>query len=67
MNEKIRAVKQSDMDGLKKVVDSSEMFPSEYLAKMISDYISNPETEDIWFTYIDNNKHLQLDIAFLKN
>ena len=53
MSEKIRAIIQSDIDGLKKVVDSSELFPSEYLDEMISDYFNNPETEDIWFTYIN--------------
>lgn len=56
MNGKIRAVKQADIDGLKKVVDSSELFPSEYLDEMISDYFNNPDTQDIWYTYINDNK-----------
>lgn len=54
MNEKIRAVLQADVDEIKKVVDSSELFPSEYLDEMIADYFNNPNTEDIWFAYIDN-------------
>jgi ribosomal protein S18 acetylase RimI-like enzyme len=53
MNEKIRAVLQADIDEIKKVIDSSELFPSEYLDEMISDYFNNSDTEDIWFTYID--------------
>ncbi len=60
MNENIRAVLKSDIDELKNVVDSSELFPSEYLDEMISDYFNNPETQDIWFTYTDNNKQVAI-------
>ena len=60
MNEKIKAVTKSDIDGLKKVVDSSELFPSDYLDEMISDYFNNPETQDIWFAYIDNDKQVAI-------
>ncbi len=60
MNEKIKAVTKSDIDGLKKVVDSSELFPSEYLDEMISDYFNNPATQDLWFTYMDNDKQLAI-------
>lgn len=60
MNEKIRDVTPSDTEGLKIVVDSSELFPSEYLDEMISDYFNNPDTQDIWFTYIDNNKQVAI-------
>ncbi len=60
MNGKIKAVTKSDIDGLKKVVDSSELFPSDYLDEMISDYFNNPETQDIWFTYIDKNKQVAI-------
>jgi len=54
MNEKIRLVSQADLEQIKKILDSSELFPSEYLDEMISDYFNNQETEDIWFTYLDN-------------
>lgn len=56
MNNKIRAVTSADIDGLKNVADSSGVFPSEYLDEMISDYFNNPNTQDIWFAYFDDNK-----------
>lgn len=55
MKDKIRPVIQNDINGLKEVVDSCGLFPSEYLDEMISDYLNNPDTQDIWFTCIDNN------------
>ena len=56
MNDKIRPITQTDIDELKKVVDSSELFPSEYLDEMISDYFNNSDTQDIWLTYFDDNR-----------
>lgn len=55
MMKKIKPVTQSDIDGIKNVLDSCGLFPSEYLDEMISDYFNNTDTQDIWFTYIDNN------------
>jgi ribosomal protein S18 acetylase RimI-like enzyme len=60
MNNKIRAVASADIIGLKKVVDSSGLFPSEYLDEMISDYFNNADTQDIWFAYFDDNKPVSL-------
>lgn len=54
MQDKIRAVAQDDVEGLKKVVDSSELFPSEYLDEMISDYLNNADTQEIWFAHFDD-------------
>jgi ribosomal protein S18 acetylase RimI-like enzyme len=50
----------SDIDGLKNVADSSGLFPSKYLDEMISNYLNNPETQEIWFTYIDYDKPLAM-------
>lgn len=55
MKGKIQAVTNNDIDGLKKVVDSSGLFPSEYLDEMISDYLNNADSNDIWFTHIYDN------------
>lgn len=62
MDQNIRAVERSDLDGLRSVVDSCGLFPSEYLDEMISGYFNDPDTQDIWFTYVD--KHAPRAIGF---
>jgi ribosomal protein S18 acetylase RimI-like enzyme len=56
MNNNIRPIIKSDLESLKQVLDSSELFPSEYLDEMIADYFTNPETQDIWFTCTNEEK-----------
>ena len=56
MDENIRIVTSADIDGLKKVLDSCELFPSEYLDDMISDYLYNADSQDIWLAYMHDNK-----------
>lgn len=59
---KIRKVIEKDIYELKKVLDSIDLFPSEMLEDMISDYLTNPETEEIWFTETEND--IPISIGF---
>lgn len=59
-NDKIREVIHSDLDSLKIVLDSCGLFPSEYLDDMISDYFHNLDTNEIWFTYVENNSPISI-------
>lgn len=59
-NDKIREVIHSDLDSLKIVLDSCGLFPSEYLDEMISDYFNNLDTNEIWFTYVENNSPISI-------
>jgi len=56
----IRKVIKQDITALKEVLDSSELFPSEMLDDMIADYFENPDTQDIWFTYVEDEKPLSI-------
>ena len=49
----IRPVKPDDLPALKTVIDANELFPSDMLDEMISDYFSNEDSKDYWFTYDD--------------
>jgi ribosomal protein S18 acetylase RimI-like enzyme len=56
----IRKVIKSDIKILKEILDSIELFPSEMLDDMIFDYFNNPQSQDIWFTCIDNNTPISI-------
>ena len=59
---KIRFVIDSDILGLKTVLDNCELFPAEYLDNMIDDYLTNPKTDHIWFAAEENG--MVLSIAY---
>jgi ribosomal protein S18 acetylase RimI-like enzyme len=54
MQYEIRKVISSDVDALKGILDSSGLFPSEYLEEMISPYFTDLASEEIWFTYVQD-------------
>lgn len=47
----IRPIKPDDLPALKTVIDANELFPSNMLDDMISDYFNNEDSHDYWFTY----------------
>ena len=57
---KIRKVKKQDVEALKAVLDSIELFPSEMLDEMITPYFEDPNSEEIWFTTIENGKPISI-------
>ena len=49
----IRPVTSQDLPALKVVIDANDLFPSDMLDEMISDYLTNKDSNDYWFTYDD--------------
>ena len=60
MSRQIRRVEKADIPELKKVLDSSELFPSHLLDDMISDYLNNEQSTDIWFTVTDHETPISI-------
>jgi len=58
--ENIRTIENRDLVKLAVVIDQTELFPSEMLGEMIEPSFSDPESSDIWITYI----HEDMPIAF---
>ena len=52
-NTNIRPVTPDDIPAIKATIDANELFPSDMLDEMISDYFSNEDSNDYWFTYDD--------------
>ena len=56
----IRKVKREDLPSLKKVLDLIELFPSEMLDKLIHGFFEQPDSNEIWFTAIHNEKPISI-------
>ena len=56
----IRNTLATDTEALKTVLNSIDLFPAEMLDDMISDYLGNPESEDIWLTAVENDQPMGL-------
>jgi GNAT superfamily N-acetyltransferase len=51
----IRQVNKADVNAIKNVIDSTGLFPSEYLDDMIQPYFDKVQENDYWLTYQDDN------------
>ena len=52
----IRPVVSKDLSDLKTVIDANELFPSEMLDDIMSDYFSNDNSHEIWLTSTVENQ-----------
>jgi ribosomal protein S18 acetylase RimI-like enzyme len=56
----IKSIEEKDLEDLKKVLDSIELFPSTFLEEMIHDFLYNNDSHDLWFTYIENGTPISI-------
>lgn len=47
----IRSVNPDDIPALKRIIDATDMFPSEMLDDMIGGFFTNMASDEIWLTY----------------
>ncbi len=55
VNNIIRPIVAADLNSIKNILDSSELFPFELLDDMIAPYFTEPGSGEIWFTYAQEN------------
>ena len=54
IDKNIRPVIPTDTPSLKAVIKANDLFPSNMLDDMISNYFNNENSNDFWLTYEDN-------------
>ena len=54
LNINIRPVIWEDLPALKTAIAANDLFPAEMLDDMMSDYFNNSDSQDIWFTYVED-------------
>ncbi|MFK8044206.1 MAG: GNAT family N-acetyltransferase [Crocinitomicaceae bacterium] len=52
----IRSLKRTDLESIKLILDSIELFPSEILNEMTDSYFNDKESKEIWFTAVKLDK-----------
>jgi len=56
MQNNTRKALRKDIPAIKKILNTIELFPAEMLENMISDYLNNSESEELWFVFEENNQ-----------
>jgi ribosomal protein S18 acetylase RimI-like enzyme len=60
MSDNIRAINKADLEELKNVIETSDLFPPELLEGMMSEYFVNAETQDIWLTKVIDERPIAI-------
>ena len=55
----IRSILADDMTALKAIIDANDLFPSDLLDDMVSDYLENKNSQALWFT-CENSKPIAI-------
>ncbi|MEO0332690.1 MAG: hypothetical protein AAF223_13575 [Bacteroidota bacterium] len=53
MLDNIRAVKPQDVTAIKGIIDANGLFPSQMLDEMLSGYLADVDSEELWLIYED--------------
>lgn len=56
----IRKISRQDLDDLKAIIDSNELFPAELLNGMTKDFFSQENSSDIWYAREQDGKAVAL-------